>query len=145
PGEERGPDDGCRPKMGRLGFVVPAADDGWWVICPEGTRPGPVDGCVFDPGVVGGGWTEVFYPNGRDCPDGFTPGPAGDCVPVIPVNRSLAVGEGYEGSHFVADLAALAAEDLPADAKASMRILHTHDPVGALAATAEALAGPPVP
>ncbi len=82
PGEERGHDDRCKPKISVLGAVP--TRDGWTVICPAGTKPSPIDGgCVIDvdPTTAGGG-DDSTGPMPK-CPDGSEPGADDGCFPII--------------------------------------------------------------
>ncbi|MEM8994260.1 MAG: hypothetical protein AAGF23_05655 [Acidobacteriota bacterium] len=78
-GSVPGPDDRCVPKTRMAGVVQSFGE--WWLLCPEGTEPSPVDGgCV--PRLEG---DEVADPElGPECTPGFEPGPVGGCVPIPP-------------------------------------------------------------
>ena len=81
PGEERGADDRCVPKISVVGAVP--TSDGWTVICPEGTKPSPVDGgCVIDLDPTTSGGDDDFGPLPK-CPDGSDPGADDGCFPII--------------------------------------------------------------
>jgi len=74
-----GPDDACIPVI-NIAYAVRGKASEWFVVCPPGSRPGPVDGCVLD------------YSEGkpledmeiRKCQPGTAPAPDdGGCVPIF--------------------------------------------------------------
>ncbi|MGH1343539.1 MAG: hypothetical protein ACRBN8_18425 [Nannocystales bacterium] len=84
-GRDADPNDWCEPGfvVGPLGECVPEritvrftpTTDGWYVACPPGAKPGPIDGCVLDTGNGGAdSWSSA-------CPPGSTRGPDDKCVP----------------------------------------------------------------
>lgn len=81
PGLVRGPDDRCVPKLRVVGVVKSFGE--WWLVCPEGTEPSPVDGACVPDLAPEGEWTPD--PDAL-CPSGMEPGPEGGCVPTLPPN-----------------------------------------------------------
>ena len=88
PGMTPGPDDRCRPMLATIGVRRLDDGDGYWVICPQGTRPSPVDGgCVLDERAGAG--DPPPSERGWQCPPGTVPGPDAGCVPDLPNGLGL--------------------------------------------------------
>ncbi|NOZ10488.1 MAG: hypothetical protein GXP09_05570 [Gammaproteobacteria bacterium] len=78
PGAVHGPTDECVPKIRVVGVFHEGGQ--WYINCPSGTRPSPIDGgCVIDLSKAGNGG----LPGVRPCPAGTTPGPDDACVPIV--------------------------------------------------------------
>lgn len=110
----RGADDSCVPTITMVpADVVDAGDGSGWVVCPGGTVPGPIGGCVFDTSE-----RDVALP---DCPPGFVGGGEGECVP----DHSSLAGRMLLGT-MVRTMAALGTE-LPAEVLASWGVVEVED------------------
>lgn len=136
PGSARGPRDECVPKVRIIGVIRSA--DGWYIYCPKGTRPSPIDGgCVLDPGP--GGADGPVDVTGRDCPPGTVPGPDDACIPNIPTGTIELSGRTTTPRPEMAapDLSRALSDALTG--QSGLRIMRVEDPARAVEITREQL------
>ena len=138
PGSVRGPRDNCVPKL-RIAAFVPSGGD-WYLYCPKGTKPSPIDGgCVVDPGNGGSHDPDV---TGRDCPPGTAPGADDRCAPVLPsIDPGLGTVTPTLRPTLVIDPSLSPALE-PAVDLGGLRLMKVDDPVRALEVTRRALETP---
>lgn len=147
------PDDGCPPGTVRgatdecvpLFFTAYVAQfrEGRFLICPAGSKPGPLGVCALDVEQLG-------RPEGtagdekRSCPPGTKLGPRGECVPAFDITGQANV----RGLHLLIGLAAggeLAPERLPevAEILAARGVVPVEDVERSLGMTVESLRAEP--